>query len=250
MAFKSVIITGASDGIGFELCLLFAKNGSKIYANGRSISKLERLKNACASMNAEIEIFSCDVRNREAMVDWIDSVFAKDKEVDLVFANAGVLKSIDSQDGDFMVLDINVIGVANTILPAIKHLKKRDYKSRIAITGSIAGYCVIPDSYSYSSSKVFCNALAQGLYLNLKKHSINVSIINPGFINTQMIQGLPYKPLFALSAHKAANMIYDGLIHGKRVVSFPALLVFLAKLYHFIPMRLKPLFSHFLPKGL
>lgn len=249
--FKNIIITGASDGIGYELCLLFAKDGATIYANGRNIEKLEKLQAKCLEIGAKkVNIFACDVSNRDSILEWLDSIFSENKNINLVLANAGIARhSDDSLQSDFDVLDVNILGVANTILPSIKYLKRQGISSQIAIIGSIAGYFVMPNSYSYSSSKVFCNAFAEGLYMNLRDSNIAISVINPGFVDTNLIKNTKYKAFLVLSPQKAAKIIFSGLIKKKRVISFPLLVVFLAKLYNVLPIKIKRLFQFALPKG-
>lgn len=248
--YKNIIITGASDGIGFELCLLFAKNKARIYANGRNKEKLESLKEKCNNLGAEVEIFSGDVRNRESMLKWIENIFSTNKNIDLVIANAGISRADSSLKSELSVIDINIVGVVNTIFPAIELLKKRGIKSHIAITGSIAGYFVMPNSYSYSSSKVFCNALSEGLYLGLKPHNISVSIINPGFVDTKLIQNSSYKTLFILNSNQAAKIIFKGLLKKKRIITFPLIVALLAKFYNIMPIFIKNSLQNLLPKGL
>ncbi|RAX54939.1 hypothetical protein CCY99_01995 [Helicobacter sp. 16-1353] len=249
--FKNIIITGASDGIGYELCLLFSQYGARIYANGRSVEKLEKLKAKCLEIGAkEVSIFACDVSNRDSIIKWLDSIFNSNKNIDLVLANAGIARANNALESDFNVLEVNILGVANTILPSINYLKMQSISSQIAITGSAAGYFVMPSSYSYSSSKVFCNALAEGLYLNLKDSNIAVSIINPGFVDTNLIKNAKYKIFSSISPQKAAKIILSGLIRKKRVISFPFFIVFLARFYNILPISIKRMFQFILPKGL
>lgn len=249
--FKNVIISGASDGIGYNLCLLFAKNGAVIYANGRSEEKLLKLRDECFKLGAkEVYIFANDVTKRKEVLRWLDSIFQSNVNIDLVIANAGVARHNDEDlDSDFNVLDTNILGVANIILPSIKYLKKQNINSQIAITGSIAGYFVMPNSYSYSSSKVFCNAIFEGLYLNLKQSNISASIINPGFVNTNLIKDSKYPMFFVLSPKNAAKKIYNGLIKKKKIISFPLFFVFLAKFYNILPLSIKDKLHFMLPKG-
>lgn len=160
--FRSVLITGASSGIGEYVAYEFASQirGVQLILIGRNRERMDAVKSACEKLGARVEIGLIDVRERDALRNFIMQMDDK-YSIDCVFANAGAAvgtiggenKSTEQCYNE--LLDINVKGVLNTIFPAIERFKNRK-RGQVAIVGSISGNVFFPGKAgAYSTTYVF-----------------------------------------------------------------------------------------------
>src|SRR5262249_17512933 len=154
---RTVLITGASSGIGKALAFHYAREGSKLVLLGRDQSRLDMVAEECRKLGGSVQVNSLDVRNRAEMSTWIRQV-DEATPVDLVIANAGVMAGtppggeIEPADAAYFLVETNVLGVLNTIQPLLPAMMSRR-KGQIAIISSIAAFIPLPDSPSYCASK-------------------------------------------------------------------------------------------------
>lgn len=162
MIVKNILLTGASSGIGEALALYYAKQPEteNIFICGRNQQRLQAVKEVCEKAGtAKIHARILDVTNRPAMERWINEA-EQTAPLNLVFANAGVATLEETPENIFNTFNINVMGVVNTVTPAVEIYKKRSGKDKIiAITASIAGYHGLPACPSYSATKAWCQGL-------------------------------------------------------------------------------------------
>lgn len=215
---KTILITGATSGIGKATAELFAERGERLILCGRRQERLEQLK---AKFKGEIHLLNFDVRNRKAVFDAIDSLPKAWKQIDILINNAGnahgldTVDSADLDDWDAMI-DGNVKGlmyVTKAILPQMVERKE----GQIINLGSIAGIEVYPKGNVYCASKFAVDAFTQGLRIDLNPHNIRVCAVHPGLVETefsmvrfkgdeQRSEGV-YNTLDALQAQDVANAI-------------------------------------------
>jgi NADP-dependent 3-hydroxy acid dehydrogenase YdfG len=168
--FSSVFITGASSGIGAELAKQYASKGVRLTLTARRVDKLSKVKSQCEALGAIVHTVALDVMDKDAMREAICE--ADDKQpLDLAIANAGVAATTLLQKNDkvlsdvsSMVTEVNVIGVCNTLSPAIERMRSRK-SGQLVINASITGLLGItghPLMFAYSSSKVWACALRYG----------------------------------------------------------------------------------------
>lgn len=185
---KTVLITGATSGIGMATAKLLAKNGLKTIICGR---REERLKDLAKELSefTDVHTLSFDVRNKEEVFAAIKSLPKEFSEIDILINNAGNAHGLDtieegnSEDWDAM-FDINVKGllyVTKTVLPAMIERKS----GHIINIGSTAGKEVYPKGNVYCASKHAVDALNQGMRMDLNGKGIKVGAINPGLVETE-----------------------------------------------------------------
>ena len=141
---KSILITGASSGIGEALALLYAKQGVFLALNGRNSDRLAQVAEACRAKGADVQTALVDVTQSQPMAEWVQG---EDQEhpFDLVIANAGISGgTAGHQVGEPVsqarqIFDVNLIGVLNTIEPILNDMINRK-SGQIAIISSLAGY--------------------------------------------------------------------------------------------------------------
>lgn len=180
-------VTGASTGIGYFTALALAKSGFNLIINSRRIEKLEALKAAIGTL-AEVQLLAFDVRDFEVVSKAWDSLPEPWKKVDVLVNNAGNAYGLDSiengklEDWNAMI-DINLKGllhVTKVVLPGMIERKS----GHIINLGSIAADQIYPNGNVYCASKSAVHALTTGMRMDLNKHSIKVSMVNPGMVKT------------------------------------------------------------------
>ena len=215
---KTILITGATSGIGKATAELFAKRGERLILCGRRQERLEQLKE---KFKGETHLLNFDIRNRKAVFDAIDSLPNAWKQIDILINNAGNAHGLDTvdtanlDDWDAMI-DENVKGVmyvTKAILPQMVERKA----GQIINLGSIAGIQVYPKGNVYCASKFAVDAFTQGLRIDLNPYNIRVCAVHPGLVETefsmvrfkgdeQRSEGV-YNTLDALQAEDVANAI-------------------------------------------
>ena len=222
--YSSIVITGASSGIGEALALDYAAPGVALALNGRDGARLDAVAKACRAKGAEVQATPIDVTDREALAAWLQR-FDDAHPVDLLIANAGI--SIDKDNSsldDFAVIrrtfDVNLDGVLNTVEPLLPRLMQRR-AGQIAVVSSLAGFIGLPYSASYNASKAAVRVWGESIRLVLKKSGIGVTVICPGFVVSRMTAKAPFPMPFLMSADRASSIIRRGLARNKPRIAFP-----------------------------
>ena len=222
--FSSIVITGASSGIGEALALDYAAPGVALALTGRDSGRLEAVAVACRAKGATVFAGAIDVVDRDALGRWL-TTFDDAHPVDLILANAGI--SIDKDNSsldDFSVirqtLDVNVAGVLNTVEPLLARLIARK-SGQIGIVSSLAGFFGLPYAASYNASKAAVRVWGESIRYVLKKDGIGVSVICPGFVTSRLTASAPFPMPFMMSAEKASAIIRKGLAANHARIAFP-----------------------------
>jgi short-subunit dehydrogenase len=222
--FRSIVITGASSGIGEALALDYAEPGVALALSGRDGPRLLAVAEACRAKGATVDAGQIDVTDREALAAWL-TAFDDGHPVDLLIANAGI--SIDKDNSsldDFSIvrktMAVNLDGVLNTVEPLIGRLMARG-AGQIAVVSSLAGFIGLPYSASYNASKAAVRVWGESIRYVLKKNGIGVSVVCPGFVVSRMTAQAPFKMPFLMSSERAAGIIRRGLGNNKARIAFP-----------------------------
>ena len=187
---NSVLITGASSGIGRALALGYAQPQVRLALVGRNRERLAEVAAAASAKGAEVEPVRLDVRDRTAMKDWMTTADA-DHPFDLVIANAGITTGLAPQaltedpEAVRAVLATNLVGVLNSVEPLIGPMAARG-RGHIAVVGSVAGLISLPYSPAYCAAKAAVHAYATALRGRLEPRGVCVSLVIPGFIKTPL----------------------------------------------------------------
>lgn len=223
-SFSSIVLTGASSGIGEALALDYAAPGVALALTGRDSERLETVAAACRAKGATVVAETIDVTDRERLLPWL-AAFDEAHPVDLVLANAGI--SIDKDNSsldDFSIirktLDVNINGVLNTVEPLIHPMMTRK-RGQIGIVSSLAGFIGLPYSASYNASKAAVRVWGESIRYVLKKDGIGVSVICPGFVVSRITAEAPFPMPFMMTASRASSIIRRGLAANKPRIAFP-----------------------------
>ncbi len=158
---------------------------------------------------------------------------------DLLIANAGIRGEGDGNGREAMeeILLTNVLGVLNTVLPFLPAMRAAR-KGQIAVVGSLAGYRGLPGAGAYCASKAALMAWTDSLRFSLAPDGIALSLVNPGFVTTEMTRRNPYPMPFVISADEAAARILRGLERKAPRIEFPGPMVMLVRLLAILPPSL------------
>jgi short-subunit dehydrogenase len=242
MQARTILITGASSGIGRALALAYARAGVFLSLTGRDLQRLENTASAARAQGAEVATGRLDVRDQRAMAQWITAEDTR-RPFDLAIANAGITTGL--APGQFAedpaavraIVGINLIGVFNTIEPLIAPMSARG-KGQIAFIGSIAGIRALPYAPAYCATKAAVHAYSESLRGRLAARGVQVSLIIPGFVKTPLNDSIvAIKPLQITDA-QAARLIQRGLEKGNSIIAFPKSLYLLSRLARILPVRL------------
>lgn len=254
---KVVVITGASSGIGAALARCFASEGAKLALLARRTERLQAVVSECQQKNTQAQAIHCDVTRDNDLIQAVDTVHQNFGTIDVVVANAGfgvIDNFVDLALADFQrQFETNIYGVLRTIYATLDDLKKT--KGRLVIVGSVLGHISTPQYAAYSMSKHAMTALAETLYAELAPFGISVTLISPGYINTEFRninkQGIyeentrdPLPNSLRLNVDKAARIILEAIRCRKRVqviTTLGKLAVFLNRLF---PSLLPMIFRH------
>jgi short-subunit dehydrogenase len=222
--FSSIVITGASSGIGEALALDYAGPGTALALTGRDASRLEAVAAACRAKGASVVADAIDVVDRDKLGAWL-AAFDDAYPVDLLIANAGI--SIDNGNSsldDFArihrTFEVNVGGVLNTVEPLLPRMITRG-GGQIAVMSSLAGFFGLPYSASYNASKAAVRVWGESIRCVLKKNAIGVSVICPGFVVSRMTANAPFRMPFLMTAEQASAVIRHGLARNRARIAFP-----------------------------
>jgi short-subunit dehydrogenase len=221
----SVLITGATGGIGSALADAYARPGIKLILQGRNQARLAEVASRCRALGAEVQTRALDLRDRSALVAWLGEV-CNQVPLDLVIANAGVNTNIgpdgagERWENVQELLEVNVIAtlaLVDVVLPAMRARGR----GQIALISSLAAYYGLPATPSYSASKAALKAYGEGMRSWLAPEGIQVNVVMPGYVESQMCRDFPGPKLFLWPAGKAARAIKRGLEKNKARISFP-----------------------------
>jgi short-subunit dehydrogenase len=197
---KSVLITGASSGIGEELALQLAQAGAKLTLTARRVDRLETLAQKIADGGKPRPVVSeCDVTRDGDLEHAVADATRAFGKLDVVFANAGFgvvapLKKLALNDYRRQ-FETNVFGVLRTIYAALPELEKS--RGNLAIVGSVAGWISTPGASPYSMSKFALRALAESITQELKVTGVTVTLLSPGFVDSEIRVKDNYEKLHA-----------------------------------------------------
>lgn len=184
---KTVLITGATSGIGLATAELLAQNNFKLILCGRNTEKLADLQQQLGAVT-EVTTLEFDVRDRKTVLEKIGNLPAGFATIDVLINNAGNAHGLDPidtgnlDDWDAM-MDINVKGllyVSHAVIPQMKSRKT----GHIINIGSTAGKEVYPNGNVYCGSKHAVDAITTGMRLDLNPYEIRVGAVNPGLVHT------------------------------------------------------------------
>ena len=237
---KTIIITGASSGLGAALAIQYSIEGNNLFLFARSEERLNNTALICKNNGANVTTIIADVTDASTMQNHLDKI-AKQHNVDIIIACAGV--SAGTLDGPETLTQVNKIfstnvnGVINTVMPLIPYMIHKK-SGNIVIISSMAGMLGLSSAPSYSASKGAVRMFSDALNGYLKIYNVHVSNVIPGYIKTPMTAVNQFPMPFQISADKAAQKIIHAVDRNQGVIAFPMSIYFVMKILNLLPSRL------------
>ncbi|MCM3566705.1 SDR family oxidoreductase [Neobacillus mesonae] len=229
---RTIVITGASGGIGAEIAKLCAASGANLVLLARSIEKLKQLKAELESDHqVRVDVFHLDVSDTDEVKKVFQQIFDMTEDIDILVNNAGFgifreahEASIDEIKGMF---EVNVVGLMACTSMVLPKMRERRFGQIINIA-SQAGKIATPKSSVYSATKHAVLGYSNALRMELSDYNIQVTTVNPGPIATNFFtiadeQGTYVKNVqrFMLQPEFVARKIVDSMLTKKREINLP-----------------------------
>lgn len=239
---KSILITGASSGIGEALAREMARRGYRLALLARRFEKLEELRGELLMLGApQVCVRALDVREAAAIEPALQACAEELDGLDIVVANSGIAHTCRIGEGTLEQLletiEVDLSGACATVDAAVRHFRARGHGQVVGIT-SVARYRGLPRFGAYSAAKEGLHRYLQALRLESYHEPITVTEIAPGYIDTPMNRGAASRP-FVIDVEQGARLMADRIERGVTYATVPALpWRLLGRLMQILPARL------------
>jgi NADP-dependent 3-hydroxy acid dehydrogenase YdfG len=221
---RTVLITGASSGIGRALAAEYASRGARVALAARRPAELERTLALVREKGGDGFVFPLDVTDVDAVRDTIRRAARDLGSLDMVIANAGfggVMDAASMRWEDVApMLRTNIDGAIATLLAAVPILVEQKSGQLVGIS-SLAGRRALPQAAIYSATKAAVSAFLESLRIDLRAAGVRVTDVQPGFVHTPGTAGNSNPMPFLWPVEKAARVIARRLERAPALVSFP-----------------------------
>jgi len=243
---KRIWLVGASSGIGAALARQALAQGARVALSARRVDALERV----ADSNSNALIVPLDVLDHDAWRRGYADICSVFGDIDLfLFCAADYRPERSWEVSDEAALHtvrtnlVSVYSALATVLPGML----ANQAGGIALVASVAGYLGLPNASVYGPSKAALINLAEILYSDLHDKGINVYLINPGFVKTELTEKNSFVMPAIQTPEAAASAIWQGIASGRFEIHFPQRFTRFIKLLQMLPYRCRfALFHRFL----
>ncbi|MCX7565598.1 SDR family NAD(P)-dependent oxidoreductase [Sulfitobacter sp. F26169L] len=228
---KRYWLVGASDGLGAALAGQLSRAGAEVVLSARSEDKLKKLAD---SLPGKAQVVTLDVSDMTSVEAAAKSV----GEVDGVVYLAGAYWPFGAQNWNAeqanTMADVNFTGLMRVLGQVVPDMVKRD-AGHIVITSSLTGFRGLPNSIGYTASKAAVMSLAECMHADLRKTGVQVQVVNPGFIRTQLTDKNDFKMPFLMEPEDAAREVFEHMNTDNFKKSFPYFFSLLFRGSQFLP---------------
>ncbi|AEF02436.1 MULTISPECIES: SDR family NAD(P)-dependent oxidoreductase [Alteromonas] len=227
---KTLLITGATSGIGKALALHAAEKGYQVIACGRNQGVLDEL-----ASKPNIKPLKFDVTSLEDAKQALHNV-----KCDVAILNAGTCEyvDIDEFESDMFrrVFETNFFGVVHCVEALIPSLKRGN---KLVIVDSMARLLPFTRSQAYGASKAALHYFTKSLEVDLHDRGIKVQAVSPGFVETPLTDKNDFDMPMKITATEAAESMLKGIETDKQTVFFPRMFGLILRFMHILPVGLQ-----------
>ncbi|HZK22338.1 MAG TPA: SDR family NAD(P)-dependent oxidoreductase [Oscillospiraceae bacterium] len=189
---KTVIVTGASAGMGYRIALDFAKEGATVIAVARRKERLEELVEEARNTSGKVIPYAGDISSKEVAEGMIDFAVEQGGKLDVLVNNAGVMdefKPIAEMTDELWdkVMSINLYGPTMSMRKAVQVMLEQETGGNIVNIASIGGVCGARAGAAYTASKHAMVGLTQNIAFMYAKRGIRCNVICPGGVETEVM---------------------------------------------------------------
>jgi short-subunit dehydrogenase len=248
---KVIVVTGGGSGMGRELVLHLLSKGAKVIAVDINEAVLKETVALAGSKSNSVQTFVIDITDRAAVEDFAGKAFAEYGYVDGIINNAGIIQPFVklndlSYEAIERVINVNLYGTLYITKSFLPHLLTRP-EAHIVNISSMGGFLPVPGQTIYGATKAAVKLLTEGINSELRKTNVNVTIVFPGAIHTNIMRNsglvtddkkLTKAQLSRLtSPSKAAELIIDGMERNRYRVLVGSDCKFLDIFYRLSPRK-------------
>lgn len=241
---KTILITGASSGIGFELAVQLARHNCNLILTARRKELLEKLSESIKS-KCRVAVYHSDVSCKKQTKETYNEIIKEFGRIDIAILNAGVdqktrVTNFNSEDA-VKTMGTNFFGLIHWIELLLPDYMNEKRGMIVGVT-SLADARGFPGSGYYCASKAAASHLLESLRIDLNKYNIKVITVKPGFVKTPMTDKNKFYMPFLMDVEKAVRIMISGIIKEKENIEFPLRTSLAAKVIKCLPDKFYELF--------
>ena len=185
---KTILITGATSGIGLACARKFAENGDRLILTGRNEQRLAEIKKELTEKGTDVLTLAFDVRDREKAKKYIAELPAEWQTIDVLVNNAGLALGLEPEyegsiDDWETMIDTNILGLLTMTRLIVPGMIERN-SGHIINVGSVAGDAAYAGGNVYCATKAAVKALSDGLRIDVANTAVRVTNLKPGLVET------------------------------------------------------------------
>lgn len=246
---KTILIAGASSGIGRQVALLLSQHNNRIIVSARRQEELENLKSEIIANGSQALAIPCDALSQQQALSCVEQAVDTFSSIDIALLNIGDGPAFNMSKATVDEINhnnqLNYGTQVNFLVPLIAQMKQQGH-GLIAHTNSLAGFLGLPMQGPYSAAKAAGRILMDSCRIELKPFGIKFVSIYPGFVATERVKGDGIPSPFEISELDAAKHVIRALEKEKADYLFPFMTASLIRLARILP---KPLTNKLLAKA-
>jgi len=230
-------LTGASSGLGAALALRLLEQGHQVALGGRRADNLLPLQ---AQFPRQVMLAIGDIDDPGQVARIVGDIERNLGALDLVILNAGTCEYLEPDAFDPVLVErvirTNLLGVSHCLAAALP-LLRRGERPHLVVTGSSVTWLALPRAGAYGASKAALRYLVESLRIDLIREGIDVTLVNPGFVDTPLTRRNDFPMPQLWSAERAARHVVQRLPRRPLEINFPAAFTLLLRLLGALPGR-------------